>query len=120
MLPIKHAMERASTDAQVLRRLSSFLDHLRSCSIDSILPHRFSGLSACNADEIRAWSEKLGQCGKDTYPLTAAGHCWLEEMRDAFAAAVRRLDEIAEAKQQSLTGVIRTPRSEAGTHAVQA
>jgi hypothetical protein len=98
-------MESASTDAQVLRPLASFLDHLRSCNIASILPHRFSGFSACNADEIRAWSGKLGECGKDTCHMTAVGRCWLEEVRDAFAAAARRLDEIADAKQQSAPGV---------------
>ena len=114
MLPIKHAMESASTDAQVLRRLSSFLDRLRSCNIDSILPQRFSGLSACNADEVRAWSGKLAQCGKDTYHLTAAGRCWLEEVRDAFAAAARQLDEIADTKQQSAPGATRVFRSDAG------
>jgi hypothetical protein len=107
MLPIKHALESASTEAQVLRCLSSFLDHLRSCKIDSLLPHRFSGLSACNDDEIRAWSGKLAESRNDTYPLGAAERCWLEEVRDAFAAAARRLDEIAQAKQQSAPGVIR-------------
>ena len=105
MLPIKHPMESASTDAQVLRGLSSFLDHLRSCNIDSILPQRFSDLSACNAEEIQAWSAKLKQGGKDIYCLTAAGRLWLEEVREAFAEAAQRLDEIAETKQLSAPDV---------------
>ena len=120
MLPIKYALQNASTNAQVLRGLSSFLDYLRSCHIDSILPQRFSGLSACNAEEIEAWSAKLEQGGKDIYSLTTVGQWWLEEVRESFAAAAQRLGEIAAAKQQSAPGVLRTPRSEAATRAVQA
>ena len=119
MLPITYSVEGASTDAKVLQRMSSFLDYLRSCYIDSILPQRFSGLAAHNVDEVRLWAVKLGQGGEDTYSLTAAGHCWLEEVRDAFAAAARRLDEISAANQRSAPGVVRTVRSEAGTPAAR-
>ena len=118
MLPIKYAVQKASTPAQVLRRLSSFLDYLRGCHIDSILPQEFSRLSACNAEEIQAWSAKLEQGGKDIYNLTAAGQLWLEAVREAFAVAAQRLDEIAMEKQQSVPGL--RNRSEAGDLAKQA
>jgi hypothetical protein len=99
MLPITYSVEGASTDAQVAQRMSSLLDYLHSCHIDSLLPRRCSGLAAHNADEVRLWAVRLGQDGKDTYGLTAAGHCWLEELREAFAAAAKRLDEIATAHE---------------------
>ncbi len=99
MLPIKCAVQNASTDAQVLRRLSSFLDYVHSCHIDSILPPRFSGLSASSPDAVRDWANKLCEGGTDSYRLNAAGYCWLEEVRGAFSAAARRLDEIAAPRQ---------------------
>ena len=113
MLPNTYSVEGAATDAQVAQRMSSLLDYLHSCHIDSILPQRCSGLTAHNADEVRLWAVKLGQGGKDTYGLTATGHCWFEELRDAFAAAAKRLDEIATANEQSTLGLFpgldRTP-----------
>ena len=107
MLPIAYSVEGATTDAQVLQRMSSLLDYVHSCHIDSILPQSCSGLAARNAYEIRLWAAKFGQGGRDTDGLTAAGHCWFEELRDAFAAAAKRLDEIAAANEQSASGSFR-------------
>ena len=119
MLPITYSVEGASTDAQVLRRLSSFLDYLCTCHIDSILPQRFSGLAAHSADEVRAWAAKLAEGSKDSYCLTAAGRCWLEEIRDAFAAAACRLDEISRGTEHSTLGIGPMNRSVVGMCAAQ-
>jgi hypothetical protein len=95
MLPLKYAVDDAPTEEQVIRRLSSLLDYLRSCRIQSILPDRYAGLTARNVDEIRAWAFKLTAGSTDCDRLSAAGRCWFAEIRDAFNAAARRLDEIS-------------------------
>jgi len=100
MLPPRFEMDSAPNEEQVVRRLSSLLDYLRSCHIESILPDRYAGLNARNTDEIRAWAFKLTAGGKDSYCLSAAGRCWLGEIREAFAAAARRLDEFSAASMQ--------------------
>lgn len=98
MLPTQFSMESAPNEEQVVRRLSSLLDYLRSCHIESVLPDRYCGLTARSTEEIRAWAFKLAAGGKDSYCLSAAGRCWLEEIREAFTAAARRLDEISIAR----------------------
>ena len=106
MLPVQEAVKSASTEAQVLRQLSAFVEDLRRCCVDSILPQRFSGLAARNGDEVRAWARMLGQGGKDTYSLSAAGRYWIDEVRDAFAVAAKRLDEISATGQRSASGAM--------------
>ena len=101
MLCVQEAMKNTSTEAQVLRQLSAFVEDLRRCCVDSILPQRFSGLAARNGDEVRVWARMLGQGGKDTYSLSAAGRYWIDEVRDAFAVAAQRLDEISATGQRS-------------------
>lgn len=95
MLPLKYALDDAPTEDQVIRRLSSLLDYLRSCRIQLVLPDRYAGLTARSTDEIRAWAFKLSAGGNDCDCLSAAGRCWLGEIRDAFTAAAHRLDEIS-------------------------
>jgi hypothetical protein len=90
-------MDSVPNEEQVIRRLSSLLAYLRSCRIQSVLPDRYARLTAGSAAEIRAWAFKLAAGGKDDYHLSAAGRCWLAEIRDAFGAAARRLDEISAA-----------------------
>ncbi len=94
MLPVRYAVDNAATDVEVLRRLSAFLEYLSSCHVDSVLPRRFSQLSAASGTAVRDWAQKLSERGHHDYLLGAAGRCWLEEVREAFAAAVRRLDQI--------------------------
>ena len=107
MLPVKDAVESASTHAQVLQQLSSFLDDLRRYYVDAILPQRYSELAARNPDEVRAWAAMLGQECKDAYSLSAAGRYWSDEVRDAFGAAARRLDEISAAEERPASGLAR-------------
>jgi hypothetical protein len=95
MLPIKYALHDAPTEEQVVRRLSSLLEYLRSCHIESVLPDRYAGLTATSTDEIRAWAFKLAAGHKESHCLSAAGRCWLGELHDAFIAAARRLDELS-------------------------
>jgi len=106
MLPVQETVKRASTEAQVLRQLSAFIEDLRRCCVDSILPQRFSGLAARNGDEVRAWAQTLRQGGKDTYSLGAAGRYWIDEVRDAFAVAAKRLDEISATGQRPASGAM--------------
>ncbi len=106
MLPVQEDLKSASTQAQVLRQLSAFIEDLRRCCVDSILPQRFSGLAARNGDEVRAWAKMLGQGGKDTYSLGAAGCYWIDEVRDTFAAAAQRLDEISATGQIAASGAL--------------
>jgi hypothetical protein len=105
MLPVQEDLKSASTEAQVLRQLSAFIEDLRRCCVDSILPQRFSGLAAGSGDEVRAWAQRLAQGGKDTYGLGAAGRYWIDEVRDAFAAAAKRLDEISATGKIPASGV---------------
>lgn len=98
MHPIKYAVQNASTNDEVCERLTSFLGYLRSLRVDLILPERLSGLSACNADEVKAWSARLAQEARNTESLTPAGDLWLKELQEAFAAAELRLSEIAKAQ----------------------
>jgi hypothetical protein len=95
VLPIRYAVESAPTQAQVLERLSSFLEYLRSCHVDMVLPPELAGLSACSTDSVRDWAALLEENWKDDYRLSAAGQCWMEEVREAFVAAANRLDRIA-------------------------
>ena len=99
MHPVKYAVHNASTPDEMLERLSSFLQYLHALDIASVLPRCFDGLSARNAEEVRAWSAKLAQRSTQTEILTAAGDLWLNDVRDAFAAAVERLDELAIAQR---------------------
>jgi hypothetical protein len=115
MLTTGYAVGNAATESQILRRLSSFLEYLRSCHVDSVLPRRFSGLSASSPDAVRDWAKKLCEGGTDSYRLSAAGYCWLEEVRGAFSAAARRLDEIAAPRQQPAGRRERIIRPETGS-----
>ena len=94
MLPEKYAVENAATAIEVLGKLSSLLEYLRSCHVDTVLPWQFSGLSAASIDAVRSWAHKLQEPGRYDYRLGAAGQCWLEQLREAFMAASRRLDEL--------------------------
>ena len=94
MLPIRYAVENAPTQAQVLERLSSFLEYLRSCHVDTVLPRELSRLSASSTEAVRDWAELLEKNWIDDYRLSAAGQCWIEEVREAFVAAAKRLDRI--------------------------
>ncbi len=98
MHPIKYAVQNASTNDEVCERLTSFLGYLRSLDVDLIFPERLSALSACNADEVKAWSARLAQEARSTEGLTPAGGLWLKEVQEAFAAVELRLAEIAEAE----------------------
>ena len=106
MLPVQEAVKSASTESQVLREMSAFVEDLHRCCVDSILPQRFAGLAARNGDEVRAWAQRLSQGGKDTYSLGAAGRCWIDEVRDAFAVAAKRLEEISATGRRSTSRVL--------------
>lgn len=95
MLPIRYAVDSAPTQSQVLERLSSFLEYLRSCHVDMVLPPELSGLSASSTDSVRDWAALLEEHWKGDYRLSVAGQCWMEEVREAFVAAAKRLDRIA-------------------------
>ncbi|HEV8261763.1 MAG TPA: hypothetical protein VGQ19_13530 [Burkholderiales bacterium] len=114
MHPIKYAVQNASTDVEVFEGLTSFLDYLRSLGVYSVLPEKLSTLSARDADEIRTWSARLAQEAKNTDSLTVAGDLWFKEVREAFAAAVLRLNEIAETEPKAAAGAGRVSESGAG------
>jgi len=94
MLPPNFTVDNATTETEVLRRLSSFVEYLQSCHVDTVLPRRFAGLSARSVAEVRSWTQQLSEPAHYGYRLSAAGHCWLEEIRDAFTDASRRLDAL--------------------------
>ena len=119
MLPIRYAVESAPTQAQVLERLSSFLEYLRSCHVDMVLPRELAGLSASSTGAVRDWAALLEENWRDDYRLSAAGQCWMEEVREAFVAAANRLDRIAAAEgtpTQSDEPASQAEASAAGRH----
>jgi hypothetical protein len=94
MLAIRFAVQHASTADKVIENLCTFIEHLHRYRIEAILPADLIGISAKNPDDVRAWARRLQQEMHDRYCLTAAGELWFEEIRDAYAAAARRLDEL--------------------------
>ena len=102
MLPIRFAVDSAPTQVQVLQRLSSFLEYLRSCHVDTVLPMELSSLSAANTGVVRKWAALLEKNWKDDYRLSAAGQWWIEEVREAFVAAAKRLDRIVGEEREAV------------------
>jgi hypothetical protein len=94
MLAIRFAVQNAFTPTQVVQNLAAFVDHLRRYRIEAILPERLANLSARDADDIRNWAQRLRENPHDRYCLTAAGQLWFEEIREAYSAACRRLDDL--------------------------
>lgn len=116
MLPARYAVHSASTEAQVVRRLANFLDYIRSCHIESLLPEEFSRITAGSADEIRDWATKLAAAHRDRHPLTVAGQYWMEEIRESFGAAMQRLQQIETLTTAASDATSRqpTPSNQAG------
>jgi hypothetical protein len=106
MLAVQEAVKNASTEAQVLRQLSAFAEDLHHCCVDSILPQKFSGLSTRNGAEVKAWAQKLSQEVTNDCSLGAAGRYWIDELREVFVVAAKRLDDISATRQQPASGVV--------------
>lgn len=101
MHPIKYAVQNAETTTEVLKRLTSFVNYLHDCCVDTLLPGEFSHLSAGSAEEVAAWSEKLSRADHHAAALTVAGDIWLTDVQDAFSCAAQRLHAIAAQDKQS-------------------
>jgi hypothetical protein len=94
MLAIRFAVQNAKSEEQVVETLAAFIDHLHRYRIGSILPEQLASLSALDAGDVRAWAERLRKQVHDGYCLTAAGQLWYDEIREAYFAACRRLDDL--------------------------
>lgn len=103
MHPIKYAVQNAQTTAEVLKRLSSFVNYLHTCCVDNLLPGEFAHLSAGSAQEVLSWADKLSRADHHAKALTVAGDIWLTDVQDAFSCAAQRLEEIARRDEQSIS-----------------
>ena len=97
MHPIRQAVRSAPTKEEVLERLSSFLQYLHAAQIDCVLPASIQGLRARDAADVRHSLQQLDQETRHADSLTMAGDIWLEDVRDAFAGALERLESLESA-----------------------
>ena len=103
MHPIKYAVQHAETSAEVLKRLSAFVNYLHGCCVDTLLPGEFSHLSAGSAEEVSDWSQRLSRADHRAEALTVAGDIWLTDVQDAFRGAAQRLDELSRLDEHSVS-----------------
>jgi hypothetical protein len=94
VMPAKYAVQSASTEAEVTRQVSDFLNYLQSCHVISLLPGELGTLSARSAADIYNCADNIQRAWTDHHSLTATAQFWMEEVSDIFETAVQRLDQL--------------------------
>ena len=97
--PRKFVVQKADSQAELVRQVANFLSYLESCGITSLLPPEVRAGSAETAGTIHTFAELLRAARTSRRPLTATARFWIEEVGDFFDSASQRLDELQHASE---------------------